>query len=33
MAYCYQEQAIIWANDDRDLCRYMVSLGHNELIN
>ena len=26
-----QQQAITWANVDPDLCRHMVSLGHNEL--
>ena len=25
------QQAITWANVDPDLCRHMVSLGHNEL--
>ena len=25
-------QVITWANVDPDLCRHMVSLGHNELI-
>ena len=25
------QQAITWANFDPDLCRHMVSLGHNEL--
>ena len=24
------QQAIIWADVDLDLCRYIVSLGHNE---
>ena len=24
------QQAITWANIDPDLCRHMVSLGHNE---
>ena len=27
-----QVMAITWANVDPDLCRHMVSLGHNELI-
>ena len=34
MAWCRQatkQQAITWANVDLDLCRHMVSLGHNEL--
>ena len=31
MAWCRQAQAITWANVDPDLCRHMVSLGHNEL--
>ena len=26
------QQAITWANVDPDLCRHIVSLGHNELI-
>ena len=26
-----KQQAISWANIDPDLCRHMVSLGHNEL--
>ena len=26
-----RQQAITWANVDPDLCRHMVSLGHNEL--
>ena len=26
-----RQQAVTWANVDLDLCRYMVSLGHNEL--
>ena len=25
------QQAITWANVDPDLCRHMVSLGHNDL--
>ena len=25
------QKAITWANVDLDLCRHMVSLGHNEL--
>ena len=29
-ASCHQAQAITWANDDLDLCRHMVSLGHSE---
>ena len=28
-----RQQAIIWANVDPDLCRHMVSRGHNKLIN
>ena len=31
MAWCRQRQAINWANNP-DLCRHMVSLGHNELM-
>ena len=27
-----RQQAITWVNVDPDLCRHMVSLGHNELI-
>ena len=27
-----RQQAITWANVDPDLCRHMMSLGHNELI-
>ena len=27
-----RQQAITWANVDPDLCRHMVSVGHNELI-
>ena len=31
MAWCRQATSITWANVDPDLCRHMVSLGHNEL--
>ena len=31
MVWCRQAQAITWANVDPDLCRHMVSLGHNQL--
>ena len=27
----WRQQAITWANVDPDLCRHMVSIGHNEL--
>ena len=32
-AWCVWQQAITWANVNPDLCRYMVSLGHNVLSN
>ena len=32
MACAVRQHAITWANVDRDLCRPMASLGHNELI-
>ena len=32
MAWCRQATTITWANVDPDICRYMVSLGYNELI-
>ena len=28
----YSQQIITWAKEDQDLCRYMVPLGHDELI-
>ena len=31
MAWAVRQQAITWANNDPDLCRHVVSLGHNEL--
>ena len=30
--YSIRQQAITWANGDPDLCRHVVSLGHNELM-
>ena len=30
--WAIRQQAITWANVDPDLCRHMVSLGHNELV-
>ena len=32
MVGAVRQQPITWANVDPDLCRYMVSLGHNELM-
>ena len=29
--WCHQQQVITWANVGSDLCRHMLSLGHNEL--
>ena len=31
MAWCRQQQAINWGNDDPDLCHQKASLGLNEL--
>ena len=32
MVWCRQATNHYWANVDTDICRYRVSLGHNELI-
>ena len=31
IACCHQQQAVIWANVNADLCHHMTSLGHNVL--
>ena len=30
--FAVRQQAITWTNVDPDVCRHLVSLGHNELI-